>query len=177
MVTTCLGFRHFLHRFSPYQKTSFRKSLIQWSWNKMSSESQAALPIWLPARPEDFNIIGLTSLYLLPPVSDLRNQPYRRADAVRRSVRRRFDDQNLRPINDAEMVMWWGKSGCDWMGLGDWNRSVLLLMVMDRLRWRWDVDIKATLYKPSALILSSVWSGVGSDQTTWAYTHCDVVWF
>nr|XP_055070599.1 formin-like protein 2 isoform X3 [Misgurnus anguillicaudatus] len=38
-------------------------------------------------------------------ITDLRNQPYRRADAVRRSVRRRFDDQNLRPINDAEMVM------------------------------------------------------------------------
>uniref|UniRef100_A0A8C1Q795 Formin-like 2a n=1 Tax=Cyprinus carpio TaxID=7962 RepID=A0A8C1Q795_CYPCA len=33
------------------------------------------------------------------------NQPYRRADAVRRSIRRRFDDQNLRPINSAEMVM------------------------------------------------------------------------
>ncbi|KAK1789257.1 hypothetical protein P4O66_014876 [Electrophorus voltai] len=38
-------------------------------------------------------------------ITDLRNQPYRRADAVRRSVRRRFDDQNLRPINNAEMVM------------------------------------------------------------------------
>ncbi|XP_051761861.1 formin-like protein 2 isoform X4 [Ctenopharyngodon idella] len=38
-------------------------------------------------------------------ITDLRNQPYRRADAVRRSVRRRFDDQNLRPINSAEMVM------------------------------------------------------------------------
>ncbi|TRY93437.1 hypothetical protein DNTS_005740 [Danionella cerebrum] len=36
---------------------------------------------------------------------NLRNQPYRRADAVRRSGRRRFDDQNLRPINSAEMVM------------------------------------------------------------------------
>ncbi|XP_067299365.1 formin-like protein 2 isoform X3 [Pseudorasbora parva] len=38
-------------------------------------------------------------------ITDLRNQPYRRADAVRRSVRRRFDDQNLRPINSTEMVM------------------------------------------------------------------------
>uniref|UniRef100_A0A8C2J279 Formin-like 2a n=1 Tax=Cyprinus carpio TaxID=7962 RepID=A0A8C2J279_CYPCA len=38
-------------------------------------------------------------------ITDLRNQPYRRADAVRRSIRRRFDDQNLRPINSAEMVM------------------------------------------------------------------------
>jgi len=32
-------------------------------------------------------------------------QPYRRADAVRRSVRRRFDDQNLRSVNGAEMTM------------------------------------------------------------------------
>ncbi|XP_056320789.1 formin-like protein 2 [Danio aesculapii] len=38
-------------------------------------------------------------------ITDLRNQPYRRADAVRRSVRRRFDDPNLRPVNNAEMVM------------------------------------------------------------------------
>ncbi|XP_059355452.1 formin-like protein 2 isoform X2 [Carassius carassius] len=38
-------------------------------------------------------------------ITDLRNQPYRRADAVRRSIRRRFDDQNLRPMNNAEMVM------------------------------------------------------------------------
>ncbi|KAG9349246.1 hypothetical protein JZ751_027689 [Albula glossodonta] len=36
---------------------------------------------------------------------NLRNQPYRRADAVRRSVRRRFDDQNLRPVNNAEVAM------------------------------------------------------------------------
>lgn len=38
-------------------------------------------------------------------ITDLRNQPYRRADAVRRSVRRRFDDQNLRPVNNGEVVM------------------------------------------------------------------------
>ncbi|XP_016401944.1 formin-like protein 2 [Sinocyclocheilus rhinocerous] len=38
-------------------------------------------------------------------ITDLRNQPYRRADAIRRSIRRRFDDQNLRPMNNAEMVM------------------------------------------------------------------------
>ncbi|KAJ1064865.1 hypothetical protein K5549_005674 [Capra hircus] len=38
-------------------------------------------------------------------ITDLRNQPYRRADAVRRSVRRRFDDQNLRSVNGAEMTM------------------------------------------------------------------------
>ncbi|MBN3302605.1 FMNL3 protein, partial [Amia calva] len=38
-------------------------------------------------------------------ITDLRNQPYRRADAVRRSVRRRFDDQNLRPVNNAEVTM------------------------------------------------------------------------
>ncbi|KAJ8392687.1 hypothetical protein AAFF_G00073610 [Aldrovandia affinis] len=38
-------------------------------------------------------------------ITDLRNQPYRRADAVRRSVRRRFDDQNLRPANNAEVAM------------------------------------------------------------------------
>lgn len=44
--------------------------------------------------------------------SDLRNQPYRRADAVRRSVRRRFDDQNLRPLNNSEVVMW-GMRVCD----------------------------------------------------------------
>ncbi|XP_010135462.1 PREDICTED: formin-like protein 2, partial [Buceros rhinoceros silvestris] len=37
-------------------------------------------------------------------ITDLRNQPYRRADAVRRSVRRRFDDQNLRSANGAEMI-------------------------------------------------------------------------
>lgn len=37
--------------------------------------------------------------------ADLRNQPYRRADAVRRSVRRRFDDQNLRSANGAEITM------------------------------------------------------------------------
>ncbi|XP_077472728.1 formin-like protein 2 isoform X2 [Stigmatopora argus] len=38
-------------------------------------------------------------------ITDLRNQPYRRADAVRRSVRRRFDDQNLRPLNNGEVVV------------------------------------------------------------------------
>ncbi|KAH0509805.1 Formin-like protein 3 [Microtus ochrogaster] len=38
-------------------------------------------------------------------ITDLRNQPYRRADAVRRSVRRRFDDQNLRSISGAEITM------------------------------------------------------------------------
>uniref|UniRef100_A0A8B9T779 Formin like 2 n=1 Tax=Anas platyrhynchos TaxID=8839 RepID=A0A8B9T779_ANAPL len=38
-------------------------------------------------------------------ITDLRNQPYRRADAVRRSVRRRFDDQNLRSANGAEITM------------------------------------------------------------------------
>uniref|UniRef100_A0A8C7FJL2 Formin like 2 n=1 Tax=Oncorhynchus kisutch TaxID=8019 RepID=A0A8C7FJL2_ONCKI len=38
-------------------------------------------------------------------ITDLRNQPYRRADAVRRSVRRRFDDQNLRPVNNSEVVI------------------------------------------------------------------------
>lgn len=38
-------------------------------------------------------------------ITDLRNQPYRRADAVRRSVRRRFDDQNLRPVNNGEVFM------------------------------------------------------------------------
>ncbi|KAG7275713.1 hypothetical protein CRUP_011340, partial [Coryphaenoides rupestris] len=31
--------------------------------------------------------------------------PYRRADGVRRSGRRRFDDQSLRPINNTEVVM------------------------------------------------------------------------
>uniref|UniRef100_A0A803V1D7 Formin like 2 n=1 Tax=Ficedula albicollis TaxID=59894 RepID=A0A803V1D7_FICAL len=30
-------------------------------------------------------------------ITDLRNQPYRRADALRRSVRRRFEEQGLRP--------------------------------------------------------------------------------
>ncbi|XP_014389534.1 PREDICTED: formin-like protein 2 [Myotis brandtii] len=38
-------------------------------------------------------------------ITDLRNQPYRRADAVRRSVRRRFDDQNLRSVNGAEITL------------------------------------------------------------------------
>ncbi|XP_029790446.1 formin-like protein 2 isoform X5 [Suricata suricatta] len=38
-------------------------------------------------------------------ITDLRNQPYRRADAVRRSVRRRFDDQNMRSVNGAEITM------------------------------------------------------------------------
>ncbi|ELK04615.1 Formin-like protein 2 [Pteropus alecto] len=38
-------------------------------------------------------------------ITDLRNQPYRRADAMRRSVRRRFDDQNLRSVNGAEITM------------------------------------------------------------------------
>ncbi|ELK35057.1 Formin-like protein 2, partial [Myotis davidii] len=38
-------------------------------------------------------------------ITDLRNQPYRRADAVRRSVRRRFDDQNLRSVNGAEITV------------------------------------------------------------------------
>ncbi|KAG7257480.1 hypothetical protein CRUP_010341, partial [Coryphaenoides rupestris] len=37
-------------------------------------------------------------------ITDLRNQPYRRADGVRRSGRRCFDDQSLQPIN-AEVVM------------------------------------------------------------------------
>ncbi|KAM8933353.1 formin-like protein 2 [Pelodytes ibericus] len=36
-------------------------------------------------------------------ITDLRSQPYRRADAVRRSVRKRFDDQNLRCLNGAEI--------------------------------------------------------------------------
>ncbi len=49
-------------------------------------------------------------------LSDLRNQPYRRADAVRRSVRRRYDDQNLRPVNNGEVVMWRGNSACAWEG-------------------------------------------------------------
>lgn len=51
--------------------------------------------------------------------SDLRNQPYRRADAVRRSVRRRFDDQNLRPMNNGEVVMW-GRGG----GQRMWSEKV-----------------------------------------------------
>ncbi|MGH0153181.1 UNVERIFIED_CONTAM: hypothetical protein FKN15_055135 [Acipenser sinensis] len=38
-------------------------------------------------------------------ITDLRNQPYRRADAVRRSVRRRFDDQNLRSANNVEITL------------------------------------------------------------------------
>ncbi|KAF6726685.1 Formin-like protein 2 [Oryzias melastigma] len=38
-------------------------------------------------------------------ITDLRNQPYRRADAVRRSVRKRYDDQNLRLANNGEIVM------------------------------------------------------------------------
>lgn len=51
-------------------------------------------------------------------ISDLRNQPYRRADAVRRSVRRRFDDQNLRPVNNGDVVMWRGNSACARAGDG-----------------------------------------------------------
>ncbi|CAB1346621.1 unnamed protein product, partial [Coregonus sp. 'balchen'] len=46
---------------------------------------------------------GVCALY--QGLQDLRNQPYRRADAVRRSVRRRFDDQNLRPVNNSEVVI------------------------------------------------------------------------
>ncbi|KAG2459421.1 FMNL3 protein, partial [Polypterus senegalus] len=38
-------------------------------------------------------------------ITDLRNQPYRRADAVRRSVRRRFDDQTLRSMSNSEVAM------------------------------------------------------------------------
>ncbi|OXB68667.1 hypothetical protein ASZ78_005858 [Callipepla squamata] len=38
-------------------------------------------------------------------ITDLRNQPYRRADALRRSVRRRFDDQTLRSANGTEIAM------------------------------------------------------------------------
>ncbi|XP_042733858.1 formin-like protein 2 isoform X2 [Lagopus leucura] len=38
-------------------------------------------------------------------ITDLRNQPYRRADALRRSVRRRFDDQTLRSANGTEITM------------------------------------------------------------------------
>ncbi|XP_030920256.1 formin-like protein 2 [Geospiza fortis] len=37
-------------------------------------------------------------------ITDLRNQPYRRADALRRSVRRRFDEHGLRS-NGAELAM------------------------------------------------------------------------
>lgn len=85
-------------------------------------------------------IFELTSF--VPPVSDLRNQPYRRADAVRRSVRRRFDDQNLRPINGPEMVMWRGQSECDWMG----KRS----STASEDNNGWDMEIRATFCKPSA---------------------------
>lgn len=57
-----------------------------------------------------------------PPPPDLRNQPYRRADAVRRSVRRRFDDQNLRTVNNGEVVMWWGNGArADKWGWGVWG--------------------------------------------------------
>lgn len=45
----------------------------------------------------------LTGAAFLP--ADLRNQPYRRADALRRSVRRRFDDQTLRSANGTEITM------------------------------------------------------------------------
>ncbi|XP_029818046.1 formin-like protein 2 [Manacus vitellinus] len=37
-------------------------------------------------------------------ITDLRNQPYRRADALRRSVRRRFDEHGLRP-NGPDVAM------------------------------------------------------------------------
>ncbi|TRY93438.1 hypothetical protein DNTS_005740 [Danionella cerebrum] len=64
------------------------------------------------SRRQLFNISQLLCVCLSNPeqlgslhLVNLRNQPYRRADAVRRSGRRRFDDQNLRPINSAEMVM------------------------------------------------------------------------
>lgn len=50
-------------------------------------------------------IKGCSSLIGALLFTDLRNQPYRRADAMRRSVRRRFDDQNLRSVNGAEITM------------------------------------------------------------------------
>ncbi|XP_017679202.1 PREDICTED: formin-like protein 2 [Lepidothrix coronata] len=37
-------------------------------------------------------------------ITDLRNQPYRRADALRRSIRRRFDEHGLRP-NGPDVAM------------------------------------------------------------------------
>lgn len=63
----------------------------------------------------------LLPIQSLPSISDLRNQPYRRADAVRRSVRRRFDDQNLRPVNNGEVVMWRGSSACAGRGWRQWG--------------------------------------------------------
>uniref|UniRef100_S4RZZ7 Formin like 2 n=1 Tax=Petromyzon marinus TaxID=7757 RepID=S4RZZ7_PETMA len=38
-------------------------------------------------------------------ITDLRNQPYRRADAVRRSVRRRYDEQSGRWANSGEIAL------------------------------------------------------------------------
>ncbi|KAJ7417682.1 formin-like protein 2 [Pitangus sulphuratus] len=38
-------------------------------------------------------------------ITDLRNQPYRRADALRRSVRRRFDEQGLRSAGGPDVAM------------------------------------------------------------------------
>jgi hypothetical protein len=56
-----------------------------------------------------------------PLFTDLRNQPYRRADAVRRSVRRRFDDQNLRSVNGAEITMWTHDLPTWIEGVREWN--------------------------------------------------------
>lgn len=70
------------------------------------SSTQAALIgcqlAFVLLRPRTLNVAILIGAFLF---TDLRNQPYRRADAVRRSVRRRFDDQNLRSVNGAEITM------------------------------------------------------------------------
>lgn len=79
---------------------------------------QIALTRWLTA------LLSPPPLPSPSPISDLRNQPYRRADAVRRSVRRRFDDQNLRPVNNGEVVMWRGSGACAGRGRWGWRKGV-----------------------------------------------------
>jgi len=118
--------------------------------NSRCFERQAASTLSMWAHQHASTEI-LTGYFTPPPkihssLSDLRNQPYRRADAVRRSVRRRYDDQNLRPLNNGEVVVWRGSSACAgvcvcvcvcvWGGGGGWRWEGETGGSMTRERWR-----------------------------------------
>lgn len=95
----------------------------------------ALLSMWThQKRPDKMTDSSFTPLPHHSFPSDLRNQPYRRADAVRRSVRRRFDDQNLRPVNNGEVVMWRGGEGG-----GERRRRQCMCWREGRRRWKCNV--------------------------------------
>ncbi|GCC18218.1 hypothetical protein chiPu_0017850 [Chiloscyllium punctatum] len=56
----------------------------------------AASLLLCPASPAVSHLAGMT-------LQDLRNQPYRRADAMRKSVRKRMDEQTLRVSGEVSL--------------------------------------------------------------------------